>query len=93
MTESRTWQTKIAGPARRALEKELPENVAWAACTFITKRLPINPRRLGGALNDPYDGILSAHLGTYRVVYRIEEENHTVYVLAVRLRGDVYGIR
>jgi mRNA-degrading endonuclease RelE of RelBE toxin-antitoxin system len=35
----------------------------------------------------------SAHLGTYRVVYQIDETNHVVTVVAIRLRGDVYGIR
>ncbi len=35
----------------------------------------------------------SAHLGTYRVVYRIDAENHIIYIMTIRLRGDVYGIR
>ena len=29
----------------------------------------------------------------HRVVYRIDDAGHTVYVLSVRLRGDVYGVR
>lgn len=29
----------------------------------------------------------------HRVVYRIEEDTRTVYVLSIRLRGDVYGVR
>ncbi|MBV9822554.1 MAG: type II toxin-antitoxin system RelE/ParE family toxin [Actinobacteria bacterium] len=32
-------------------------------------------------------------LGTYRVVYQIDEERRTIYILAVRLRGDVCGTR
>jgi mRNA interferase RelE/StbE len=48
---------------------------------------------LGGPLNEPYDGLRSAHLGTYRVVYRIDEKTQTVIVESIRLRGDVYGIR
>ena len=87
------WAVELTGPARRALERDLPEPVAWAAYTFITERLPVNPRRLGGELSGPYEGIRSAHLGTYRVVYRIDDNSHTVYVLSIRLRGDVYGIR
>jgi mRNA-degrading endonuclease RelE of RelBE toxin-antitoxin system len=87
------WAVKLTGPARRALEIELPEAVAWAAYTFVTERLPINPSRLGGELEGPYRGMRSAHLGTYRVVYRIDEEGHIVYVLSIRLRGDVYGVR
>jgi mRNA interferase RelE/StbE len=89
----RPWTVKLSGPARRALETGLPEAVAWAAYTFITERLPLHPHRLGGELDGPYAGMRSAHLGTYRVVYRIVEDQHTVIVLAVRLRGDVYGVR
>lgn len=88
-----TWTVKLTGPAQRALSKELPEPVAWAAWTFITERLPTNPHRIGKPLHHPYTGQYSAHLGTYRVVYRIDEEKRTIWIMAVRLRGDVYGIR
>ena len=91
MAES--WHVELTGPARRALERDLPEAVAWAAYTFITERLTQNPHRLGGALHEPYDGYRSSHLGTYRVIYRVDEASRTVYVLSVRLRGDVYGVR
>lgn len=87
------WTVEVTGPARRALEQDLPESIAWAAYTFITARLPANPHRLGSALTGPYEGRYSAHLGTYRVVYRIDESSHTVYVLSIRRRGDVYGVR
>ena len=90
---SEPWAVRLTGPARRALEKELPEAVAWAAYAFITERLPANPHRLGGALAEPLAGCRSSHLGTYRVVYRIDEAQHCVYVVSIRLRGDVYGIR
>jgi mRNA interferase RelE/StbE len=90
---SQSWTVELTGPARRALQHDLPETVAWAAYTFITERLPTNPYRLGGELASPYEGCRSAHLGTYRVVYRIDEGRRTIYVLAVRLRGDVYGTR
>jgi mRNA interferase RelE/StbE len=90
---SESWTVELTEPARRALEHDLPEAVAWAAYTFITERLPTNPHRLGGELTAPYEGCRSAHLGTYRVVYRIGEGRRTIYVLAVRLRGDVYGTR
>ena len=87
------WTVELTGPARRALEHDLPEAVAWAAYAFITERLPTNPHRLGRELSAPYEGCRSAHLGTYRVVYRIDETKPTVYVLSIRLRGDVYGTR
>jgi mRNA-degrading endonuclease RelE of RelBE toxin-antitoxin system len=91
--ESELWEVKLTGPARRALETGLPEAVAWAAYTFVTERLPTNPYRLGGELAGPFQGMRSAHLGTYRVVYRIDDENRVLHVLSIRLRGDVYGIR
>lgn len=90
---TRPWEVRLTGPACRALERELPEPVAWAAYTFLTERLPVNPHRLGGELSAPLDGCRAAHLGTYRVVYRIDEEQRRVLVLSIRLRGDVYGIR
>lgn len=90
---SQSWTIELTAPARRALQRDLPEAVAWAAYTFITERLPTNRHRLGGELAAPYEGCRSAHLGTYRVVYRIDEGRGTIYVLAVRLRGDVYGTR
>ena len=92
-TPHEPWTIKLTGPARRALERGLPEAVAWAAYTFITERLPTNPYRLGGELEGPYAGMHSAHLGTYRVVYRIDEATRAVIVLAIRLRRDVYGAR
>lgn len=87
------WTVELTGPARRALEQDLPESIAWAAYTFIAERLPINPYRLGGELSGPYAGSRADRLGTYRVVYRIDENSRTVYVLSIRLRGDVYGVR
>lgn len=90
---SQDWSVELTGPARRALEHELPEAVAWAAYTFVTERLPLNPYRLGGVLAAPYEGRRSAHLGTYRVVHRIDDASRTVYVVSIRLRGDVYGVR
>lgn len=87
------WTVELTGPAQRALQQDLPESVAWAAYAFITDRLPTNPYRLGGELSGPYNGMHAAHLGTYRVVYRIDDAAHTVYVLSIRLRGDVYGVR
>ena len=90
---SESWTVELTGPARRALQHDLPEAVAWAAYTFITERLPTNPYRFGREPVAPFEECRSAQLGTYRVVYRIDDVSKTIYVLAVRLRGDVYGTR
>ena len=82
---------EVTGRSRRALEHDLPASIAWAAYSFITERLPPNPHRLGGPLSAPDDGRRSARLGTYRVVYRIDEDKRTVYVLSIGLDSDGEG--
>ena len=86
------WRVVVRSSTRRDIAR-LPEAMAWAVLAFITDRLPTNPHRLGGELTGPFVGRRSARLGTYRIIYRIDAEARTVYVLAVKARGDVYGIR
>ena len=86
---SNRWRVKLAGPARRALDRDLPESVAWAAYAFLNDRLTDNPHRAGAELSAPYRGLHSARLGTYRVIYRIEASHRTVHVLVIRCRADV----
>jgi mRNA-degrading endonuclease RelE of RelBE toxin-antitoxin system len=90
--EGAPWNVVVAPGARRELLR-LPESVAWAAMAFIADRLPYNPHRIGGELIGPLVGKRSARLGTYRVIFRIDESARTVYVLGIKLRADVYGIR
>jgi len=63
-----------------------------SAYTFITGRLPDDPHRLGGELSGPYQGKRVAHLGTFRVV-TASTKPPTVWVLSIRLRGEVSGVR
>ncbi|WP_244302277.1 type II toxin-antitoxin system RelE family toxin [Microbispora triticiradicis] len=45
---------------------------------------------MGKPLQEPYEGLLVARRGTYRVVYRIDEDKRTVTVQAIRNRRDAY---
>lgn len=90
---SEPWTVELTGPARRALEKDLPEAVGVGGVQLHHRTPPGNPHRLGGGLSGPFAGCRSVHLGTYRVVYRIDEASRAAYVLSIRLRGDVYGVR
>jgi mRNA-degrading endonuclease RelE of RelBE toxin-antitoxin system len=49
-----------------------------------------NPHRAGEALHTLVTGRHSARRGTYRVIYRIDDETRPVTVLAVSPRGDAY---
>jgi mRNA interferase RelE/StbE len=78
---------------RRALAETLPEAVAAAAHEFITGRLLEQPRRLGKQLLPPLDDRFSARRGTYRVIYRIDDQAHIVTVVDIAHRRDIYRTR
>jgi mRNA-degrading endonuclease RelE of RelBE toxin-antitoxin system len=84
------YEIVVVGPAARAIRETLPEAIAFAVIEFITGPLLDNPRRVGAPLRGPLDGIWSARRGTYRVLYRIDDENREVVVLRVAHRRDVY---
>lgn len=87
------YELVIAPTARRQLAEQLPESVAFAAYEFIVGPLLGNPHRVGKRLRPPLDNRHSARRGTYRVLYRIEEERHPVTVVGVFARADAYRPR
>ena len=87
----RAWQLVVAGPAARDLER-LPEKAA-AAVVESFQAIVDNPGRVGKPLRFELEGLWSARRGPYRVIYRIDEGEYSVVVLAVRHRADVYRRR
>ena len=87
------YELVIAPTARRQLAEQLPESVAFAAHELIVGPLLGNPHRVGKRLRPPLDDRHSARRGTYRVLYRIEEERHRVTVVGVFARADAYRLR
>jgi mRNA-degrading endonuclease RelE of RelBE toxin-antitoxin system len=75
---------------RRALSHRLPEAVAAAAYEFMTGPLLTGPYRVGKRLTPPLDDRFSARRGTYRIIYRVDEDNRVVTVVDVDHRRDVY---
>ncbi len=90
MTEPERWNICFQAAARRALSHRLPEAVAAAVLEFCHATLLINPHRIGNPLFGPLVGCHGARRGTYRIVYRIDELTHTVHVLDVDHRIDIY---
>lgn len=85
------WRLDVRPRAQRRLA-QLPEKIAAAAAEFITGPLLDNPRRVGHPLRDEYTGQHSARRGAdWRVRYKIDEDTHTVIVLDISHRSDVYG--
>ena len=80
----------ITPTARRQLTENLPEAVAAAAYEFITGPLLDNPHRIGKQLRPPLEDRHSARRGTYRVIYRIDDDIRTVTVVDVAHRRNAY---
>ena len=76
--------------ARRAISQRLPEAVAAAVLEFCDAALAVNPHRVGTPLSGPLAGCHAARRGTYRMVYRIEENTRTVHVLDIDHRFEIY---
>jgi mRNA interferase RelE/StbE len=76
--------------ARRNLRENLPLDVAAAAMETIGGPLTANPHRVGKPLDEPFDGYHSARRGTYRIIYRINEDKRTVEIYSIRHRRDAY---
>lgn len=88
MTEQ-PFELRITATARRQLTENLPTSVAFAAYAFVRGPLIQHPKRVGKQLMPPLDDRFSARLGTYRVVYLVDDEFRLVTVVAVALRADI----
>jgi mRNA-degrading endonuclease RelE of RelBE toxin-antitoxin system len=88
------YRLSLAPAAPRAITEAppagLPLAVAAAVLEFLTGVLVQNPHRVGKPLLREVAGYHSARRGTYRVVYRIDDQARTVHVVRLDHRADVY---
>lgn len=89
MTAER-YELLISPTARRQLAEHLPESVAFAAYDLIVGPLLDDPHRVGKRLRQPLEDRHSARRGTYRVIYRIDDDKGSVTVVGVVHRSDAY---
>ena len=87
---SEPYELVVTRPAARAIAEDLPEAVAAAVIDFITGPLLLEPKRIGRELRNELAGIYSARRGTYRILYRINDNERTVTVIRIDHRRDVY---
>lgn len=85
------WRVVVAPPARRDLLR-LPEKAA-AAVIETFEAIAENPQWMGRPLRFGLEGRWSARRGPYRVIYRLDEDDRAVIVLAIGHRADVYRPR
>ena len=86
------YDVRLSRRARQNLHENLSLDVAAAAMETTGGPLATNPHRVGKPLNEPCDGYYAARRGTYRIIYRINEEKRTVEVHSIRHRRDAYRI-
>ncbi len=84
------YDIRFQPAARRAISHRLPENVAAAVLEFCEAALAVSPRRVAKPLFGALAGCHGARRGTYRIVYRIDDAAHTVHVLDIDHRADIY---
>jgi mRNA interferase RelE/StbE len=75
--------------SRRALAWP-PEKVAIAVVKYLYGNLASSPYRVGKPLRLGLDGLHSTRHGDYRVIYRIDDQQRRVIVMAIEHRSDVY---
>ena len=73
--------------------QKLPEKVGHAVIEFIYGPVAGNPHRVGKPLRLQLAGLHSARRGDFRVIYRIDEANARIDILAIEHRSDVYRPR
>jgi mRNA interferase RelE/StbE len=86
------YEVAWTGAARRALTR-LPEKVGTAVIEFCYGALAENQQRVGKSLRFDLTGLHSARRGDFRVVYRINEPDRRIDVVAIEHRSDVYRPR
>jgi mRNA-degrading endonuclease RelE of RelBE toxin-antitoxin system len=91
--EEGRYQLRTSPTVRRSLTERLQEKVAAAAYEFMVGPLLDNPYRVGKRLTPPLADRFTARRGTYRTIYRVDDNTRTVTVVDVDHRGDSYRPR
>ncbi len=86
------WRVVVAGPAEPSLAR-LAESVASAVVEFMLGPLTEAPILVGKPLQRELAGYRSARRGSYRVVYRLDEDEREILVVRIEHRSDVYRRR
>ena len=76
-------------PSARSDLNRLTEGAAAAVLQAIV-HIAEAPYRVGKPLRLELEGLWSARRGTYRVVYRINDDRRLVQIITIDHRSDVY---
>jgi mRNA interferase RelE/StbE len=71
--------------------KKIPRNVRDCILRAIKTRLVVCPYGLGKPLRGKWKGCYRLRIGTYRVIYEVDDFIMTVLVIRINTRKDVYS--
>jgi len=83
------YDVQIASSARRALSR-LPDRIVHAIIEFTSGPLAHNPHRLSKPLRGSLDTLHSARRGDYRILLRIDDDQHTIVIIDLGHRAHIY---
>ena len=85
------WTIEYTVAARKELRR-LDRQAAKRIMDFMDHRVAVaeNPRRLGKALQEPFEDYWSYRVGDYRAICELRDDVLNVLVLKVGHRSDVY---
>lgn len=73
--------------------RPLPRSLKAKALEIVENLLARDPYQ-GKPLTGPFKGLYKFRIGDYRIVYAIEKDRLTIFVLRIRHRKDAYrGLR
>lgn len=85
----RPYRVEVVPRASRDLE-QLPNKIASACVEFIFTTLAANPYRVSKPLFRELADQRAARRGSYRVIFRVDDETRLIEVLRVSHRGHAY---
>jgi mRNA interferase RelE/StbE len=83
------YRVVLTGSALRSLQA-VPVRISEPLVEFVFGGLASDPRRRGKQLKRELAGRWSARRGDYRIIYRLDEDTMTMYVLKIGHRSQVY---
>jgi mRNA interferase RelE/StbE len=84
-----SYSVELRSPAQRSLNR-LPAKAFDAVVAFIAGPLADNPMRVGKPLRHEFEGMYSARVGPYRILYEVDDVVRVVAVIRIAHRSDAY---
>ncbi|MCZ0931709.1 MAG: type II toxin-antitoxin system RelE/ParE family toxin [Oligoflexia bacterium] len=72
--------------------KKIPKKMKYLIKKAIEEKLKINPTYFGTHLKQNLKGLMKLRVGNYRIIYSVEKDIVTVFVIKIGHRKKVYKI-